>query len=66
MTKDKDCESVDLDVVSFEELGRTPTPFEGKRLDSGADGLWTQPQLNRRCKSAHRELLENQFPPEQS
>lgn len=63
MTKSKHSDEVlNLDMLSFEELGRVPDC--GNKSDSASEpvGEVDDPRRSRRCDSAHREMLHNHFP----
>ena len=62
MTKSKDSDEVlNLDTLSFEELGRVPDC--GNKSDSAAEPVGNlEGPRSRRCDSAHREMLHNYFP----
>ncbi len=65
MTKSKrNDEVLNLDRLSFEELGRVPDC--GNKSDSAAEPVGEVENSRRRrrsrCDSAHREMLHNHFP----
>lgn len=55
----RDDSSLDLEALSSEELGRVPITVEAAESQRAEETV--RPPANRRCDSAHRELLRQPF-----